>query len=132
MRAPNLLEVHARRLLGKGEDWQLHTYETLPREGNYNTPRTHFQLTGAVPSKVPFKSGPRKGQPNYKFHTDNAQVIISEADHRAFERTWELETGLCRDCGDTGQALAGYSTAAGQSFRPCTRCDRAKAEGVAP
>lgn len=127
MKAPNLLEMHARKLSGRPDAWRVWLWESLPKEAKYGEARTHFQLTGSVPSTVLFKSGPRKGQPNPKFHTDVATVIISEAEYAAFEDAWEKETGLCKRCGDTGMEPGQYSTSAGQEWRPCTRCKRVQA-----
>lgn len=120
----NTLEIHAREALGKPPEWKLTTYQSLPMDSREST---HFQLTGSIPSKVLFKSGPNKGKPNWKFSTDKETVIFSRDDHRAWEDAWEKRTGSCRDCGGDGQALSGYSSATGDRYRPCTRCARGKA-----
>lgn len=128
MKAPDLLEIHARKLLGRSEPWRLCRYETI----GHDTPRPMFKLTGSVPSTVMFKSGPRKGQPNWKHATDEQTVYISEPEQRAFEAAWEKETGLCKRCGDTGEELERWSTADGATYRPCTRCPRGARPAVAP
>jgi hypothetical protein len=85
----NLLEVHAREALGRGPEWKLFLYEMLPKDSP--GPGTHFQLTGAVPSKVLFKSGRRKGQPNHKFRTDVATVIFSHREHSDWETAFSSQ-----------------------------------------
>lgn len=110
---PDFWSMHARKLLGLPETWRWYSLESIGER-----PRAHCLIKGAIPDGVLFKSGPRKGQLNWKHRSAETTVVISFGDHHAFVAGWEKETGLCSSCGNTG-------TSCGRS--PCHHCGR-KAE----
>lgn len=122
---PDFYSMHARKLLGMPETWRWIRIEAI--EGQAIGGRWYTKLTGATPAGVFFKSGPRKGEINWKHRIDEHTVIIPSDEHNAFIAAWEKETGLCRDCGNTGQEEAGWSKNAGVMHRGCERCRRREA-----
>lgn len=118
MRAPNLLVVHARHLLGRPLSWDWVKIEIIG-EG---TPKRSFKVVGAIfPQKHIF--GPRAGTPDFSIREASGEVIIPEEKHRLFIEAWERETGLCHLCGDTGEVKTGMDQD-GPKYGPCERCHR--------
>ena len=113
-----LFDDHARELVGMNADWSLYRFEAV---GNPNEPPMIYRLRGAV--APPFKSGPRKGKPNWskKDPATDKEVCDSAADHRAWGAAWERRTGLCSRCGGEGRTLAS-SGRDGKTYRDCREC----------
>ena len=78
---------------------------------------------------VPCKSGPRKGQPNWRTAENRETRYITWPEFRAFEDEWSRETGKCNDCMGSGEVFAGWSIDTGTRMKPCAKCE---ATGVAP
>lgn len=69
---------------------------------------------------VPFKSGPRKGKPNYVGTTTKTAVTKVERD--AERILYEEETGKCWHCLGAKQIQVRWSAEKGPEFKPCGRC----------
>lgn len=112
---------------GLPEAWRWYSLSVLPepRPGQPLAPRDQsFALVrGAVCSAV-FQSGPRKGQRNWgkRDKSTELEFVLALAELDARIARWEHETGSCRSCGGTGQAVQSFS-AGGTTYRACTRCD---------
>ena len=78
-------------------------------------------VKGAICTAV-YKSGPRKGQPNWSKRTDEREFLITTRDYDAAMAAWEAETGNCSRCGGDGQELASASSA-GSTYRACRKCN---------
>lgn len=116
---PDFWSMHARKLLSLPEDWRWTSLEAIPGGDG----RDYSQVKGAIPFGVRFKSGPRKGEINWAHRREERTVVIPFKEHHAFIAAWEDETGLCHDCGNTGQATAGWLRDEGAKYAPC-RSDR--------
>lgn len=101
MKAPNFWNLIARARTGMAEPWGWISIQAIG--GPPGGPGTHTLLKGAMPGP-PFKSGPRKGRTNWakRDRSFDRTVVISNEDFDAFKRNWELETGLCCECGGDG------------------------------
>lgn len=90
-------------------------------------------VTGGV-CRVMFKSGPRKGQPNWSAMDKATErtIGIKRSDDDTFRRQWELKTGRCHVCCGRGQQFWGWSKAYGCRYRPCSRCGATGKHPVTP
>lgn len=115
----NLLEEQARELAGMPEAWQLYHYQVLGPPG---PGFIAFMLEGSIPP--PFKSGPRKGRPNWKAADPSTKrtVYITPAQQDAWLAAWEEKTGLCRHCTGAGEICWSSSVTEGSKYRPCREC----------
>lgn len=106
---------------GVPEGWRWVSLEVLDTK----VPRAqaHNLITGAVYSTL-LKSGPRKGEPNFKKPDPGTErrLVISFAELDAFCAQWERETGTCSKCIGSGEELARYSSVDGSTYRTCSRC----------
>jgi hypothetical protein len=80
-------------------------------------------LTGGVYAET-FKSGPRKGRTNYGKPTEGTDrvFVLTRASMRAFDLTWEDETGKCVRCQGGGRRVTGWSAVDGTTYRECRAC----------
>lgn len=78
---------------------------------------------------VPFKSGPRKGKPNYVGTT--TKTAVTKAERAAELILYETETGDCSRCLGKGVLANGWTKAGGTIFISCPRCLMG-AKGKAP
>jgi hypothetical protein len=112
---------------GLPEAWRWYELRVLPehKAGRPLTPRdqSFVLVRGAVCSTI-YRSGPRKGQTNWHKRDKSTEIefVIAVTDFDARIARWEAETGSCRACGGTGQAVRSCG-AGGTTYRACTRCD---------
>lgn len=80
-------------------------------------------VVGCVPL-VLFKSGPRKGKPNYSKPAPGSlrTVIVTDADMDAHAKQYEEITGLCFNCHGSGQVNVGWSRETGPKMADCKCC----------
>ena len=102
------LEMLAKEKSGHGDEWRPMRLEWVGPDDNPYA----MKVEGAI--YEPFKSGPRKGEPNWLKPRDGTKLTLwikpEEIDAR--ERQWERDTGLCFNCDGTGEK---YN-------RTCIRC----------
>jgi len=112
----SLVELHAREKSGQGEDWGVFRWEHMPESKG-------MLLTGAV-AKTLYKSGKRKGTPNWKLRDTSTErrIFINYAERDAWDAQWEATTGKCSRCEGKGLTVAGWSRAEGQTYRACNTC----------
>lgn len=120
MNATDLLEEHARDLLGAGPDWKAYRWEVLPHDGK----PFYFAVTGAV-THVLYKTGICKGRPNVNKSEPGTHrtANIQFAEHVKWLLNWERRTGKCRTCFGEGRLVARVSTSAPTEYRPCPHCE---------
>lgn len=116
--------MHARHVLGLPDSWR---WLKLDSEDD-GRGGVYFIIEGAISTGVVFKSGPRKGEINWKHKTGERRLIISRKEHDDFIASWEAKTGSCAGCGGTGAEFASWSALDGEKTRPCRKC---KATGKA-
>lgn len=112
-RAPNLMNLAARRKLGQGEDWH---WCKARRIGNTDD----LLIEGGVPQL--YTKGKRKGLHNWK-GVPLIECILTRAEQDEEARLYEQSTGNCRGCGGGGQESAGWHHEKGNSYRTCRRCN---------
>lgn len=79
---------------------------------------------------VLFKSGPRKGKPNWKACKEGeATFVLPDADAEAWLLAREKERGICMDCDGRGEVFARWNKADGTTWKPCKRCAERGANG---
>lgn len=119
MELPDLIEAHARELLGLSEEYIMLGWRRQPD----TFPFTHTVVTLGIRPNV-YKSGPRKGELNYNSRdkSKDRQVIFSDEEHKAWRVEWESKNGLCHCCRGTGQEWIGWSRETGARYQPCRRC----------
>lgn len=105
----------ARRRLGASEQWGWVTVERvvngdLVRGGVYSTT---------------IKTGPRKGQPNFKKPDPGTELVfvVPETEFGQLEKEFEVETGRCAGAGcESGRVPTGWSVETGPRYAQCARC----------
>lgn len=107
---PDLWSMLARKKLGLSDKWRWLDLAVLDKTAS--TPRAQAQslIKGAEPTGEVFKSGPRKGQVNWQKIVPGSErtLAVTFGEYDAFCAAWELETGLCADCGGArGEPAAG-------------------------
>lgn len=80
----------------------------------------YVQFTGAVVEHV-YKSGPRKGKPNFNKATQQQEFHVTVEQGLNWEQEYEQETGNCVQCEGTGQTIKSVGKD-GATNRPCSRC----------
>ena len=105
---PNFWEAVARRKLNAPEAWRWHALEVVACD---------TLVTGAVP--LGYK---RNGDPKWPPRTEDQRAVVTKAEYEAEREAWTNATGLCYECGGTGQERAGWSAKDGSRFRPCRLC----------
>lgn len=87
-------------------------------------------VTGAVCTML-FKSGPRKGRPNWdkRDRSTQREIVVTREQLQERRAQWERDTGKCVQCFGTKAEFASWSSIEGTKTRPCRRC---KETGVAP
>ncbi|EHL99335.1 hypothetical protein HMPREF9946_03097 [Acetobacteraceae bacterium AT-5844] len=113
-------ETHAREMYGLPDDWMVCIWEALGKPGKPQA----IALTGAVVTEV-FKSGPRKGEKNWKKRDRSTQMTVSipKAAHQKWLLEWEQKTGLCHECNGKGEVFKSWDRETGTQMKPCRRCD---------
>jgi hypothetical protein len=120
----NLLDQLACEKAGQGEEWAVYRWEAMPESRG-------TLVTGAV--APPYKSGPRKGQPNWQKRdlATERRIFISYDEGYAYMLEWERKTGNCAQCQGRGKRVVGWSRDGGNRYRDCGVCKgTGKAEPV--
>lgn len=117
MRAPDFHAMAARRVHGLPDGWLPRVYRSL---GDARA-TIGYSLTGAVPLGVVTR-GPRKGRPKFPPLRQLQEVIITPLDVEVARAEWVAATGLCPQCGGSGQTVWRVSTTSGTEYRPCQAC----------
>jgi len=80
-------------------------------------------VEGAVCTTL-FKSGPRKGLPNWSKldKSTRREIALSGAQIKQFQLAWEKETGKCHKCTGTCRVFQKWSAAEGITYKTCPRC----------
>ena len=105
---------------GCPEGWKWMEVSVLGTD--YQAPREHgaVEIKGGICAAT-FKSGPRKGQPNWSKATDKRSLVITFKDLDAFTEKWSKETGLCSKCTGNGKTIASCGVN-GTTYRSCSDC----------
>lgn len=117
----DLLEAHAREMLGTGPEWKAYEWEAIGMTAK--TPAKLFAVQGAV---APLKlRGKYKGEPDWKRMDVQTQqtAYITPAEHEAWLLKWEADNGKCHKCQGAGQVFASWNADTGVNTRTCSRCN---------
>ena len=114
MSAPDIHAIAARHVHGLPHNWQPRTYSALDRCLGY-------ELRGSVPIGT-YSRGPRKGRPKWPRLAELQRVVITMDEVRQARIRWENETGLCSNCGGSGQQVKSTGIS-GTTYRECISCD---------
>jgi hypothetical protein len=115
-----IIEQRLRNVEKLPEEFQFYRWESLPHDASE---RTHMQFSGGV-TRETFKSGPRKGQPNWsKEDKSLARVfIVSEHEAKQWQLDYSEETGNCAECMGEKKTVAGWGKETGTRYRECYTC----------
>lgn len=116
--------VIARRKVGGGPDWQWCRIEAIDKTCRPNA-RRDMIVEGGVPGVL--KSGPRKGQPNWR-KVERQIAVVTQEEEAAEASAFEAETGKCSKCFGAGKVVSGFGVG-GTTYRACSKC---KETGAAP
>jgi hypothetical protein len=118
-----LIETHAREKAGMPPEWGWYHLERIGPNGVWGT-----QIDGAI--APPFRSGPRKGEPNWKQRdpATERRVFITKPEHDAWLAAWELRTGKCSRCTGEGRLIQSSHRDGTKTYRPCEKCKGVNAE----
>lgn len=116
----DLLESQAREKAGMPPTWLAYRWACMP-PGHPET--LYYEVEGIVTTAT-YKSGPRKGRPNYDAGDQSTErtVIISAAEHAEYVARWERETGKCAACNGSGKEIASCGVDIETTYRPCRKC----------
>ena len=81
----------------------------------------YVEFRGCVPNGV-FKSGPRKGRPNFAKGTDDRTLNFQCSEYDQVEREWTKRTGQCPQCMGDGKELASAKATGESTYRDCGKC----------
>lgn len=110
VRPPCFMNEAARKKLGQDEGWRWCKFEAIGDD---------VLLEGAHPNII--SKGKRKGLPSWKGLV-LTKVVLTRVDIAQAEADYEVRTGLCRQCGGSGQEWYRWHFEEGNSYRTCTRC----------
>lgn len=75
---------------------------------------------GVAPPKT---RGKNAGKPNWRKATLVRKFTATDAQRKAWLRTWEADTGKCHECWGTGWRWAGWNYETGNRYERCRHCD---------
>lgn len=116
----SMIEVIERRLRkdnGLIESFKFFRWECFPKTKEV----IYYELEGGV--CVPFKSGKRKGQPNYRKATERKSFVVTVEQAELWQAEYEKETGLCRECMGKTIVVSKVSLFEPTQYRKCGRCN---------
>jgi hypothetical protein len=102
------------------EGWAVNRWEKFPK---HDTRTLYWEIEGAV--CPPFKSGKRKGKPNWTRRDIATQrtIVVTPEEYEAWAKQWAEKTGGCPACHQTGQEWVSWTKGEGSKFKPCPDCD---------
>lgn len=114
-----LLEMHAREMLGMSQAWGAFRFKAMPQEAGKVL---YYEVTGAVAPLV--SKGSCKGNRNWKRRDRATERVanIPVADHDAWTREWERQTGKCSNCVGEGKVMARWHYKEGMTYKTCPIC----------
>lgn len=113
----NVIERRLKREHGLPENFEFWRWECFPKMAE--TIYIEFE-GGEIQAK--FKSGPRKGRPNYRTAINRRTFAVTIDKGAEWERDYVAETGNCLTCTGTGQEWRGWNRETGNKYRPCGKC----------
>lgn len=122
---PDFFSLMAAKKFGTPEGWRWYQLEALGELGEKNRARQFSQMTGYVHNGARYKSGKNAGKLRANSPGDGTKrtIVFTMAEHDAFLREWELETGQCHSCAGTpGFEPWGWSVKEGERTKKCARC----------
>lgn len=99
------------------ENFHFYKWECFPHNGK----TIYVEYTGAIVNAV-YKSGPKKGQPNFSKSTGDREFQVTMEQEARWMADYEQETGNCSSCEGKKQEWAGWSAAEWHKFRECRKC----------
>ena len=122
-RPPDFWNLYATKALGMPEGWRW--FSLSAKDGPPKSGRRYVEMKGAVPPGY-ITRGKNKGYPNWRgFDTKRVPAFLVDFDEfQAFIKSWEVETGCCEHCGDTGKRVVSAGMA-GVTYGACT-CSRGR------
>lgn len=112
-----LIDILAREAMGRPDAHVASmTMLTLDRDG-FDGVRVE------VVDVVPCKTGPRKGQPNWRSATNRQARLLSHTELDQLAAAWGERTGHCVPCAGSGRQFVRWHHIDGTTWRPCTACD---------
>ncbi|MGD9671695.1 MAG: hypothetical protein AB7U75_22055 [Hyphomicrobiaceae bacterium] len=70
--------------------------------------------------------GPRKGARRF-LPGQRIQCVVTDAEAQAEQERFEIESGLCSQCGGDGREVCGWDSVSGRHYRTCQRCGGVRA-----
>lgn len=116
----NLLEEHAREVVGMPPEWEAYEYAAIGRTINQDAKL--IRVKGAIAPKK--TKGANKGLPNWR-KADKAterEAYFTPAEHDKWCSEWEQKTGKCSECTGKGEVFASWSATDGTKHKPCKKC----------
>lgn len=114
-----IIEDRLRQEYSLPDGFEFWKWKCFPESGGETI---YVEFTGGV--VPPFKSGPRKGKPNYRNATGNRVFNVTVEQARQWESDYERETGRCRVCRGSGEELKKLNCITGEKvMRVCRRCN---------
>ena len=111
-----LIDILAREAMGRPDAHVASmTMLTLDRDG-FDGVRVE------VADVVPCKTGPRKGQPNWRRATNRPVRLLSNTELDQLAAAWGERTGNCVPCTGSGRQFVRWDHIEGTTWRPCTAC----------
>jgi hypothetical protein len=126
----SLREIYLQELYSLPKEWRIYSYK-VSDDIKSRSPsgeiisRAASEFIGCIPDGV-YKSGKRKGRPNYSKGTEKRTIILFEDEYRAWVEKYEITHNVCSQCflsPTPGQEWVGWSLDNGNRFATCTRCN---------
>ena len=105
---PDFWNLAVQQKLGLPAEWQWFDLRVIGPD---------VLVRGAVPVGYT-----RDGRPKWPKVRDSQQCVVTTAERNAARDAWTRRTGLCWNCGGSGEEFASWHHVTGKQFRPCRRC----------
>lgn len=126
MQIAGIIEWALRRKHSLPDTFKFFRWQCMPPNAKETI---YYELEGGIP-QANFKSGPRKGRPNYSTCTDRMTLRVTAPELVQFEKDYIDATGNCSECMGEGQTVASVGVS-GTAYRECKQCHGAKQRSLA-